>query len=76
MFGVKRTGDLLEQLSWGFASGIAVLALVSKFLLSSGGAQGINSVNVDKAATKTLPAASAPAPASSTPAPAPAPAGK
>lgn len=35
LFGVKKTGDLLEQLTWGFAAVIAVLALSSVFFLES-----------------------------------------
>lgn len=35
LFGVKKTGDLLEQLTWGFAAVIAILALSSAFFLES-----------------------------------------
>jgi preprotein translocase subunit SecG len=35
LFGVKKTGDLLEQLTWGFAGAIAVLALTSIFFLEA-----------------------------------------
>ena len=63
MFGVQRTGDLLEQITWGGAILIALLTLGSKFLTPTA-SEGINSVNVEKAATKTIPAAvPAPAPA-------------
>jgi preprotein translocase subunit SecG len=79
MFGVQRTGDILEQITWGGAVVIALLVLGSKFLTPTSGAEGINSINVEKAASKTIPAAvpapapAAPAPASGTPAtPAPA----
>ncbi len=69
MFGVQRTGDILEQLTWGGAIVIVLLSLASKFITPAE-AEGINSVNVEKAATKTIPAAvPAPAPAT-TPAPA------
>ncbi len=83
MFGVKKTGDLLEQLTWGFASAIVIISLVSRFMLDGNSAEGFKSVNAEKAATKTLPSAPAaaptttPAPASSpAPASAPAPANK
>jgi preprotein translocase subunit SecG len=76
MFGVARTGDLLEQITWGGAIAIAMLVLASKFITPTTSAEGINSVNVEKAATKTLPAAgAAPAlPGAGSPAPTPAPA--
>ena len=67
MFGVQKTGDLVEQLTWGFSIAILVLVLVTNFTLSSGNTEGIQSINVEKAATKTLPTAPAPV---SVPAPA------
>jgi preprotein translocase subunit SecG len=73
MFGVKKTGDLLEQLTWGFASAIVIISLVSRFMLDSGTSEGFKSINAEKAATKTLPSAPASAPAPTT-APAPTPA--
>jgi preprotein translocase subunit SecG len=75
MFGVKKTGDLLEQLTWGFASAIVVISLVSRFMVTSTTSEGFKSVNAEKAASKTLPSApaSVPVPAN-TPAPANAPA--
>ncbi len=61
MFGVKRTGDLLEQLTWGFSGTIVVLVLISKFTLIGVDTKS-SSVNVEKAAKKTLVApATAPA---------------
>ncbi|MBP6385799.1 MAG: preprotein translocase subunit SecG [Pseudarcicella sp.] len=62
MFGVKRTGDLLEQLTWGFSGAIVILVLVSKFTLSSVESKG-TSINVEKAAKKTV---TAPTPATTT----------
>lgn len=70
MFGVKKTTDLLEQITWGLAGAMAILALVSHIFIGSPEEQsGINSVNVEKAATKSLPVAPPTAPAT---APAPA----
>ncbi len=60
MFGVQKTGDLVEQLTWGFSIAILVLVLVTNFTLSSGNSEGIQSINVEKASTKTLPTAPAP----------------
>ena len=82
MMGVKRTGDLLEKLTWGFAIGLMVLSLASHVLTGTT-AGPIRSVNQQRALETKLPAPAqlpgAPAPAGSatapaTPAPAPAPA--
>ena len=35
MMGVKRTGDLLEKLTWGFAIGLVVLSLGSHMLTAT-----------------------------------------
>ncbi len=68
MFGVKKTTDILEQITWGLGIGIAVLTLSTYFLIDKTGTSGeIQSVNVDAAATKTLP------PSAAAPATAPAP---
>ena len=72
MMGVKRTGDLLEKLTWGFAIGLVVLSLGSHMLTSTGGGP-VRSVNQERALQTKLPAP-APAPAPGAPAPgAPAP---
>lgn len=77
LMGVKRTGDLLEKLTWGFAVGVIVLTLATHML--GGGSNGpVRSVN-QQAAQNTKPlTAPAPAPATQpstvpTPAPQPAP---
>lgn len=74
LMGVKRTGDLLEKLTWGFAIGLVVLSLGSYVTLSNTGGP-TRSVNQIKAAETKLPAPAAPAlaapaPAGATPAPA------
>jgi len=67
MFGVQKTGDLVEQLTWGFSIAILVLVLVTNFTFSNGTTDAAQSVNVEKAATKTVPTAPAPmAPAPAT----------
>jgi preprotein translocase subunit SecG len=77
MFGVKKTTDLLEQITWGLAAGIIVISLAS-YIIASGGAadaSGINSVNIDKAQNTVIPGAklpSAPAPGAAAPATTPA----
>ena len=87
MMGVKRTGDLLEKLTWGFAVGLMVLSLGTHVLTSTAGGP-VRSVNQQKAIDTRLPApvqapASVPAPAAApgatpaqpaAPAPTPAPA--
>jgi preprotein translocase subunit SecG len=60
MFGVQKTGDLVEQLTWGFSIAILILVLVTNFTISSGTADTVQSINVEKAATKTVPTAPAP----------------
>lgn len=75
LFGVKQTGDLLEQITWGIGGAIAVLTLATVFFLEQpGSADTINSINVEKAQQKAAPAPapSTPAPAPTTPAPTPA----
>jgi preprotein translocase subunit SecG len=41
LIGVKKTGDLLERLTWGFAIGIMVLALGTNFTKSNTGTDEI-----------------------------------
>ncbi|WP_201981300.1 preprotein translocase subunit SecG [Hymenobacter rubidus] len=59
MMGVKRTGDLLEKLTWGFAIGLVVLSLGSHMLTSTGGGP-VRSVNQQRALETKLPAPAAP----------------
>lgn len=62
LMGVKRTGDLLERLTWGFAIGIMVLCVASGFVMTSEDGDVPTSVNIEKAAS-ARPSAPAPAPA-------------
>ncbi|CAG5068459.1 hypothetical protein DYBT9623_01190 [Dyadobacter sp. CECT 9623] len=65
MFGVKKTTDLLEQITWGLASTIILISLASYIMVGgddNGG--GIKSVNVDRAQNAVVPGGNiAPAPA-------------
>lgn len=72
MFGVQRTGDLLEQLTWGFFAFIIVGSLTAGIFLDKTGAAAIqdNGLNVEKSQTVAPKAAPATAPATGTPAPA------
>lgn len=80
MFGVQRTGDILEQLTWGFFAFIIVGALTAGiFMDKTGTATNDNGLNVEKATARpTAPAATPAAAPATTPAtgttPAPAPA--
>ena len=83
LMGVKRTGDLLEKLTWGFAVGIIILSLGTHMLPngSSGPVQSVNQQAAQKAPVSapvapTAPGVGAPAGAgagTAIPAPAPAP---
>lgn len=84
MIGVKRSGDLLEKLTWGFAIALVVLSL-GTHMLGQSAAGPARSVNQQRALETKLPAApSLPAPgtaapgaaAPAQPAPAPQPAKK
>ncbi len=56
LMGVKKTSDLLEQITWGLAIALIVLCLSTSLLLDSSGSQGPNSINVERAREKaTLP---------------------
>jgi preprotein translocase subunit SecG len=55
LMGVKRTSDLLEQLTWGLAITLIILCLSTTFLLdTSSGGQVPNSINVDRAREKAV----------------------
>lgn len=56
MFGVKKTTDLLEQITWGLAGAIIVISLVSYIMVGNSGDTGaINSVNIERAQKTTIP---------------------
>jgi preprotein translocase subunit SecG len=55
LMGVKRTSDLLEQLTWGLAITLIILCLSTTFLLdTSSGGQVPNSINVDRARERAV----------------------
>jgi preprotein translocase subunit SecG len=73
MFGVKKTTDLLEQITWGLAAAIIVISMASYVVTSGGAADAgiINSVNIEKAQNTVIPGAqlpAAPAPGATAPA--------
>ena len=58
LMGVKRTGDLLEKLTWGFAIALVVLTLGTHILGDTGDEAGVmRSVNEERARQSQLPAA-------------------
>ena len=65
MMGVKRTGDLLEKLTWGFAIGLVILSL-STHVLTNTAAGPVRSVNQQRALETKLPAPT-PAPGATAP---------
>ncbi len=74
LMGVKRTGDLLEKLTWGFAIGLIMLSLATHMLGGGSVAAPARSVNQQAAQRAVVPIApAAPAPGVGAPAPTPAP---
>ena len=71
MFGVKKTTDLLEQITWGLAGAIILISLASYIMVGGTAETGIKSINVDRAQSAPVPGGKiAPAPAQQSTAPA------
>lgn len=68
LMGVKKTTDLLEQITWGLGIGVMALSLASYVMIDRNQSGVINSINVDRAQNQTLPS-TAPTPAASGAAP-------
>lgn len=62
LFGVKKTTDLLEQITWGLAIAIAVFSLSTHFFVDKTGTAENSSINVQKAQQKVISNPSLPAP--------------
>ncbi len=62
LMGVKRTSDLLERLTWGFAITIMALVVCSAFVAPKPTDEG-NSVNIRRSRSNAAPAVQQPAPA-------------
>lgn len=61
LMGVKRTGDLLEKLTWGLAIGLVVLTLSSHMIVDqTAGPVQSRSVNMEKASQERAAPAAAP----------------
>jgi preprotein translocase subunit SecG len=63
LIGVKKTGDLLEKLTWGFIIAIIALSLSTNFLVPSTG--GSTNEIFDKATQQAPPNLNMPAPVES-----------
>jgi len=75
LMGVKRTGDLLEKLTWSFAIALMILSLGSHMLASGGSNGPVRSINQQRALeTPSLPSSPALPGTGAAPAPATAPA--
>lgn len=66
IMGVRKTSDALEKLTWGFAIGLIVLAMVGNFVLPRNqvgtGAKSAIESQIENAVAPTQKAPSAPAP--------------
>ncbi len=60
LMGVKRTGDLLEKLTWGFAIALVVLTLGTHMMVSSANESAVgSSINEERARQSNTPGAPA-----------------
>ena len=68
LMGVKKTGDLLEKLTWGFAIALLVLSVSTNFIQPSQDQDILSSPNIDNAQTSqpAIPQGIQPADAEST----------
>lgn len=57
LMGVKKTGDLLEKLTWGFAIALLVLSISTNFIQPGDNVEGLSSPNIDNAQNTALPPA-------------------
>lgn len=51
LMGVKKTGDLLEKLTWGFAIALLVLSVSTNFIQPEVNEDVLSSPNIDNAQT-------------------------
>jgi len=57
LMGVKKTGDLLEKLTWGFAIALLVLSVSTNFIQPTQEEDILSSPNIDNAQNTSLPPA-------------------
>lgn len=53
LMGVKKTGDFLEKLTWGFAIGLLVLSIVTNFIIPQE-TEDFSSPNIDNVRQNTV----------------------
>ncbi len=69
IMGVRKTTDFLEKLTWGFAIGMLVLAMIGNFVLPKNAGSGSSSIIEEQMQNAPVPGpAPAPAPAPAQPA--------
>lgn len=56
LMGVKKTGDILEKLTWGFSIAIFALALLTNFFIEEPATEDFSSPNIDRASQSAQPA--------------------
>ena len=54
LMGVKRTTDLLEKITWGFAIALVVLTLATNLIIQEPAAENFTSPNIDAAQERTV----------------------
>ncbi|MEM6736482.1 MAG: preprotein translocase subunit SecG [Bacteroidota bacterium] len=57
LMGVKKTGDLLERLTWGFAIALLILSISTSFILPTEEEDILSSPNIDNAQNTVIPPA-------------------
>lgn len=57
LMGVKKTGDLLEKMTWGFAIALLVLSIATTFVQPTQEENILTSPNIDNAQSPALPPA-------------------
>jgi len=57
LIGVKKTGDLLEKITWSLGIAIFMLSLSTNFILDTNEGNGFSSPNIDRAQESVLPPA-------------------
>ncbi|WP_421878228.1 preprotein translocase subunit SecG [Marinoscillum sp.] len=54
IMGVKKTGDILEKLTWGFAIALLVLTMSTNFVVRDEAGQTISSPNLENAQQQSV----------------------
>jgi len=55
LIGVKKTGDLLENITWVLAISLLVLSLSTNFFMTDVNPNSLNSPNIDRANEQVVP---------------------